>query len=237
MTQQVSISLISQNSSLLGRARITVLTTLLEPQITPWPAEGAAWDKDCRFQNTTEFWITPEAKECIVLRFGDRKVFKVPEHFAIQTWKWYLKRTYPEANIRFLSQSGMLRDMSSEKQDIQVNFDLAMLATLFHDMKDWRNESVCRNASKWLASLEQPILEPFKFIQDRRHWEDWYLAGSHSQFRKIRVNIFPDVIKDTVVKDDSQFFWEQICLQYQNWARDGLSEQECLCLVQKMKEW
>lgn len=239
MTQPV---LISRDSSLLGKARITVLKTL-QSSMTFWPPEGVDWNKNCQFQSATEFWVTPEAKECIVLRFGDREVFKVPEHCAIQTWEWYLKRTYPKANVHLLSQSGILPDVSSEKQDSQKDFDIAMLATLFHDMKYWKNESICRNASKWLASLEEPILKPFKFIQDRRHWEDWYLAGSHSQFRKIRVNIFfhDNDIKDIVMKDNSQFFWEQMCLQYQNWARSRLSSQENSDLEERLvkltNEW
>ena len=233
MTQPV---LISRDSSLLGKARITGLETL-QSSMRRWPPEGVDWNKDCQFQSATEFWVTPEAKECIVLRFGDREVFKVPEHFSNETWVWYLKQTYPNAAVHLLSQSDILPDISSEKQDSQEDFDLAMLATLFHDMKYWRNESICRNASKWLASLKQEILAPFKFIQDRRHWEDWYLSGSHSQFRKTRVNIFPDDIKNIVMKDNSQFFWEQICLQYQNWATDGISEQTCSNLEQAMKQW
>ena len=228
--------LISRDSSLLGKARITVLETL-QSSITSWPSEGIDWDKNYLFQNATEFWVPPEAKECIVLRFGDGEVFKVPDHYAIQTWEWYLKRTYPNADVHLLSQSDILPDISAEKQNSRKDFDLAMLATLFHDMKDWKNESICRNASKWLVSLEEPILEPFKFIQDRRHWEDWYLAGSHSQFRKTRVNIVPDDVKDIVVKDNSQFFWEQTCRQYQNWARDQLSPEQLIDLTDLTKEW
>ena len=226
MTQPVSISLITQDSSLLGKTRVTVLETLLGTQMTLWPAGGVEWDKNSEFQNTKEFWVTPEAKGCIVLRFGDKEVFKVTEHLSIQTWGWYLKWAFPNANVRFLPPSDTLPDISSEKQDRQSVFKLAMLETFFHDMKYCKNKSICRNAAKWLASLKNPILKPFEFIQDRRHWEDWYLAGSGSQFRRTRVNIFPDVVQNNVIKDNSQFFWEQICLLYQKWARDELSEQE-----------
>ena len=238
MTQPISISLVTQNSSLLGKTKVKVLETLLGSQMTLWPSEGVDWDEPSKFQSTKEFWVTPEAEECIMLQFGDQEVFKVPD---VETWRWYLSWKYPSANLRFLPQSGRLKDMFiPHEKTRKCSFKLPMLKRLFHDMKYWKNAPICRKAAKWLASLNDPILKPFESMQDRRHWEDWYLTGSHSQFRRTRVKILVDIDKNDVIKivnSDSQIFWEQVCLQYEKWARDGISEKDCSVLRQSMDEW
>ena len=238
MTQPISISLVTQNSSLLGKTKVEVLKTLLGTQMALWPPEGMDSGNCSEFQNTNEFWVTPEAEECIMLRFGDQEVFKVPD---IETWGWYLSWKYPDANIRFLPQSGTLKDMFiPDEKTRECPFRLPMLKRFFHDMKYWKNAPICRRAARWLASLDDPILKPFEFMQDKRHWEDWYLTGSHSQFRRTRVKILVDIDKNDVIKivnSDSQIFWEQVCLQYEKWARDGISKQTCSNLEQAMKQW
>ena len=241
MTHPDSVCLVTQLSSPnsssrpLARARFEAFKALLKSEclVKEWPSGGVDLDQiGQKFRDMEEFWITPEATECIVLRFGAEETFKV---FDIETWGWFLRKEYPCAVVRCLPRVGGLPDMIRQKEINASAFKLAMLSRLFHDMKYWQNPKICQKAAKWLASLEKEVLEPFKYLQDRRHWEDWYLGGSKSRFRRARVNILDDGKR--FVNENAQFFWQQVCWQYELWAKNGLTAKESSDLSRQLKQW
>lgn len=238
----MTIVLISSGSC-FDRARSQVLELLLESKLEIWPSQGLSINEYARFSNSREFWLMPEARKGLILRFdstddvNSKAVFRPPD---IQTWNWYLKMAYPNAKARLFWKVKTLSDVLSHQLPdpcLKVpTFSLTFLRCLFHDMKSWNDSQVCRRAAAWLSTLKQPVLFPFEFLQHDRLWQRWH---SHPEWRRtmtITLNQFQNNGGTPTAPTISQY-WMMLCLKYHTWSTKGISEAEQVELSNHMQLW
>ena len=233
MVVQECITLIAADCSPLAKAISTALGTLLECSVKTWPSGGLEVEKLDAFYSAKEFWLTPEAERCSILKFGHQKELEARN---INTWKWFLGHHYPCATIRVLPPHATLPGILEARKVCRCDFELSMLGALFHDFKDpglWDNRKVCRKAAAWLASLNEDTLKPFRFIMDESHWRNW---ASRQDFRQSRAKIFVCCDVQVTLENDDRpaAFWRHLGSAYCDGASGGSPEG---LYLEATKEW
>ncbi|MBC8432377.1 hypothetical protein [Desulfobacula sp.] len=172
-----SLILIFNTRSVIDSSRLKVTGIWFGSRAILWPQDGLKIIDIWQIKGIQEFWISKNTKSLPALQFDKKHpgMLCFENHLA---WGWFIKYYNPQANVRLIGENDIypISLLKESYREQKYTFHLSYMHKLFHDISNLSSGGhivPCQKVSKWLASLNQPVLEPFKFFSRVQNWGIW----------------------------------------------------------------
>jgi len=169
--------LLIENTDLLpGKVRQIIMQLVLPEVVTPYPRNIKLEETASLFRKYEQVWLAGDLQGLSVWTIGkkeaDRLGLCLTSHNA---WRWFISSVCPNIQVMELEQTE-LPFSSLHVGSIMPNssFQISFLQSFFHDLSNriiaGNKRLIACEISRWLSSLNEPMLEPFHYLCQIQQW-------------------------------------------------------------------